>query len=290
MKECSTEGCIRPVFAGGMCSRHYDAMRRSKAPPCMADGCSAPQHALGLCDTHYRSKRQATRPDKCKVVGCERAVTAHGLCQAHYMRSRKHGHIDPTRAHDWGGRSAHPLYETWSWLRRKKGQAKAHEDWMNDFWLFAKEIGEKPSPLHVLRRRDKSEPHRPGNSYWAAVQKTAIQASNKKEYMRLWHKQYRANNPEKHRNYELKRRIGCSAEEFDAMYKKQNGLCAICGQPEARLNPVTQQPRAMAVDHCHTSGKIRGLLCTYHNTGLGLFNDDPELLRKAIAYLESHAA
>jgi Recombination endonuclease VII len=159
---------------------------------------------------------------------------------------------------------------------------------MNDFWLFAKEVGDRPSLRHILKRDDSTRAHGPGNSYWASRDLSPIKSDNKKEYMRLWHKQYRANNPERFRDKELRRRSGISAEEYDTKLAVQNGLCAICGNPEVRLNPLTQEPRALAVDHCHKTGKIRGLLCSDHNTGLGLFNDDIALLRAAIVYLESH--
>jgi len=59
----------------------------------------------------------------------------------------------------------------------------------------------------------------------------------------------------------------------------QGGVCAICGG-------INDNDDALSVDHDHETGRIRGLLCSKCNKGLGSFNDDPELLRKAIAYLE----
>jgi len=72
------------------------------------------------------------------------------------------------------------------------------------------------------------------------------------------------------------------------MHKKQNGLCLICGNAETSRNPKTGEPRSLAVDHDHETGKIRGLLCTFCNTALGKFHDDVEILKKAIDYLISH--
>lgn len=51
--------------------------------------------------------------------------------------------------------------------------------------------------------------------------------------------------------------------DYDAMYEKQGGLCAICGKPEIKKNS------RMAVDHCHSTGNIRGLLCLGCNSKLG---------------------
>lgn len=62
------------------------------------------------------------------------------------------------------------------------------------------------------------------------------------------------------------------------MLAEQNGGCRICGTSNKRGKPL-------AVDHCHTTGKVRGLLCTSHNTALGKFKDDPGLLASAITYL-----
>ena len=68
----------------------------------------------------------------------------------------------------------------------------------------------------------------------------------------------------------------------------QGGVCAICSNTETIVNVRTGKPKALHVDHCHKTGKIRGLLCSRHNKGMGLFNDDPALLRAAAAYLEGH--
>lgn len=65
---------------------------------------------------------------------------------------------------------------------------------------------------------------------------------------------------------------------YAELYKIQNGLCAICSQPE----PYGRQ---LALDHCHDTGAIRGLLCTGCNMALGIFRDDVDVLQKAIEYL-----
>lgn len=74
------------------------------------------------------------------------------------------------------------------------------------------------------------------------------------------------------------RKYGITREEFEHMYDLQLGRCAICQIPlsETRVH----------VDHCHSSQEVRGLLCNLCNPGLGYFQDDPALLRKAAEYLE----
>ncbi|NUP32315.1 MAG: recombinase [Streptomycetaceae bacterium] len=77
------------------------------------------------------------------------------------------------------------------------------------------------------------------------------------------------------RHYHLKRRYGLGADEVDAMIKAQFGICPIC-----------LKPRPEHVDHDHSSGEVRGVLCFNCNSGLGQFKDRPDLLRRAAAYLE----
>jgi len=78
-------------------------------------------------------------------------------------------------------------------------------------------------------------------------------------------------------------------EMYEEMFEKQKGLCEICNRPETRKGASGDVSR-LAVDHCHRSLKIRGLLCHDCNTGLGKFYDDITLLKKAIEYLKEHEA
>lgn len=76
----------------------------------------------------------------------------------------------------------------------------------------------------------------------------------------------------------LRRDYGLTTEDFDTMVTKQNNQCGICGiDLSFGIGPC--------VDHCHTTGKVRGLLCQKCNSGVGLLNDDPKILRAAIDYL-----
>lgn len=84
------------------------------------------------------------------------------------------------------------------------------------------------------------------------------------------------------RSYNRKRAYGVSQEEFDRMAEAQNGVCLICGNPPSGKG----KSNILHVDHCHDTGRIRGLLCTNCNCGIGFFKDDPELVKKALFYLE----
>jgi hypothetical protein len=99
-------------------------------------------------------------------------------------------------------------------------------------------------------------------------------------------KAWRERNPEWskrcHKNWQLKFLYGISVNQYDALVKKQNGKCAICGRPPhgERRNQIF-----LNVDHDHTTGNIRGLLCNSCNLVLGNIDDNQEWLRNAIDYL-----
>lgn len=78
--------------------------------------------------------------------------------------------------------------------------------------------------------------------------------------------------------YARKRRYGITPDDYAALLAQQNHQCAICGTDKPGKQPLV-------VDHCHSSGKVRGLLCGQCNIGLGAFKDDPDRMQTAINYL-----
>jgi hypothetical protein len=78
----------------------------------------------------------------------------------------------------------------------------------------------------------------------------------------------------------LKREYGITPEERNEMFKNQNGKCAICGRHQSEFKKIFN------LDHNHSTGKIRGLLCFRCNCMLGFATDDLNILKKAIKYLE----
>lgn len=84
------------------------------------------------------------------------------------------------------------------------------------------------------------------------------------------------------KNYRLKRNYSISTGQYEEMLKEQLGGCAICE------TTISYGSKSLAVDHCHQTGKVRGLLCTACNTALGLLKEDMELFKKSIQYLELH--
>lgn len=78
------------------------------------------------------------------------------------------------------------------------------------------------------------------------------------------------------------RQYGITNEDYQSLLDKQKGRCAICSTNDLG------KFRHFCVDHCHKTGKVRGLLCHTCNRALGLFKDDPSLLRKAGQYLDDN--
>lgn len=78
------------------------------------------------------------------------------------------------------------------------------------------------------------------------------------------------------------RKYGLTPEMYNTLLDLQEHCCRLCGSPDFTYGS------ALAVDHCHRTGKVRKLLCNVCNRGLGCFRDDPELLERAALYLKLH--
>lgn len=88
---------------------------------------------------------------------------------------------------------------------------------------------------------------------------------------------WRKNNPEKSRLIAVKYKYGIQEVEYKTLMEKSGGKCMIC-----------LEAGASHVDHCHSTGKVRGLLCRACNFGIGFFRDSVPRLKSAISYLESN--
>lgn len=83
--------------------------------------------------------------------------------------------------------------------------------------------------------------------------------------------------PEAVRDRLLRKKYKITVEEYERMLVAQNGVCAICEKQPSK--------RRLHVDHCHKTGRVRGLLCSNCNTAIGKLNDDPALMLKAASYV-----
>ncbi|MFF7881065.1 endonuclease VII domain-containing protein [Streptomyces sp. NPDC020794] len=85
---------------------------------------------------------------------------------------------------------------------------------------------------------------------------------------------------ERRRSWWLKTQFDITVEDYDRMLAEQGGVCAICSGP-----PEGSRWKQFHVDHCHTTGRVRGLLCGRCNRGMGYLCDDSEIALRAAQYL-----
>ncbi|RZI60704.1 MAG: hypothetical protein EOP14_00145 [Pseudomonas sp.] len=112
----------------------------------------------------------------------------------------------------------------------------------------------------------------------------AKNADHVKEYSRVADKEYRSKAEVQlarwmrnlHENYKM------SPQDFNALWTKQEGKCEVCA---VEMAPRGKQKNSVCVDHNHSTGEVRGLLCRDCNRGLGVFRDNPTLLEAAAKYL-----
>lgn len=97
-----------------------------------------------------------------------------------------------------------------------------------------------------------------------------------KEY---YHKKNKEKKIEQVTRWRRSKLYGLSKEDYDRVLQNQKFCCKICGTHQEETH------KGLHVDHCHEEGNVRGLLCYKCNTGLGQFNDNPDLLEKAKEYL-----
>lgn len=198
------------------------------------------------------------------------------------MRWVRHGDANSGHPPDRGSRQAHPLYQLWGSLKRYR-KREVCKEWLEDLWAFANEVKDYPdSDTRVyLERIDDTKPLGPGNWYWKRPILPNANLYTKAEQQR----RFRERNPDAYFKYHC-RRYGTTVEWYEEALRKQNGLCAICGNPETLV--IKGKVPRLAIDHCHHTKVVRGLLCSKCNQGIGCLNHDKGLLMKAIAYLELH--
>lgn len=97
---------------------------------------------------------------------------------------------------------------------------------------------------------------------------------------------YKASSPEEQLKRRLKIDYSLSIEDYQKMLSDQQGLCAICHQPETVKNSRNGSICRLSVDHCHRTGAVRGLLCQACNRALGQLREDPNIAKSLLKYIE----
>ncbi len=100
---------------------------------------------------------------------------------------------------------------------------------------------------------------------------------------------WRERNPDADADKHLRRKYGITLEQYDEMFKLQGGVCALCKQGESTKRRKKGEGRErLAVDHCHDTGRVRGLLCFKCNTAIGALGDTEESAKKVVEYLSAN--
>ena len=133
------------------------------------------------------------------------------------------------------------------------------------------------TPEQIQKRKDYLLSYRTKNAKRISDQKKSVYD---KEKNRIRNKKWYSKNKDKYLDNILRRDYGISSEELRCMLEKQKNVCLICSKK-------CKTGRRLSVDHDHKAGKVRGLLCNKCNNGLGNFDDDISLLKKAIKYIDT---
>lgn len=148
---------------------------------------------------------------------------------------------------------------------------------------------ERQRKSKVLKREKDRESYNAYMREWTRKNKESVNAKRRERRLsdpeiRIKDNERRRSNrdPIHHRNVMLKNNYGITLEQYREMYVAQQGKCAICEDERPDHGKL-----GLVVDHCHTHGHVRKLLCPLCNKGLGQFKDDVQLLAKAIDYLKS---
>lgn len=191
----------------------------------------------------------------CSIDDCNKPHFCRGWCTAHYSRWQRHGD---------------PLYTK----RQPPLPVDATEKWCPRCETT------KPVDAYGRRRNGALMGYcRPCMaSYDVAYRQDENGAENKRRASQKW-----SEGPRK--EYDLQRTYGIGVADYEALLERQGGCCAICGADTPRQ---TLGERHWNVDHCHSTDRVRGLLCNSCNLGIGKFGDDPDLLDAAAMYLRTH--
>lgn len=278
-KQCTEKDCDKKVFARGLCNSHYRIVRSQELGQCSITHCGNLVKGHGLCATHLsRVNRHGTvepqpKPKKyCGADGCSVQVIKAKWCRAHWKEFRTYKQCsiedctDKVVARGWCSK------HYYRWKRHKS------------FDIAQPPIGckvdgckEKHNALGYCHRHYQQ-------TKYGVIPKMLVDCLHcglpieADSYNTKLHPQCVKPRVDDQR---YRKRFGIGLAEYDALFKAQRGVCAICNK---------QSDKKLAVDHDHDTGEVRGLLCGACNRGIGLLKDDAQILHKAIEYLKSHPA
>ena len=152
------------------------------------------------------------------------------------------------------------------------------------FEAFCADVIDTPKTRYAMVAIDVTQPIGPHNFRWALP----VDAEHStRDGIVAYHRVVRQANRDHERNKQLQKDFNIDMAEYLRLLNEQTGVCAICEKPEQNLRGAANVT-ALSVDHNHTNGNVRGLLCGHCNVALGYFCDDARLLERAAAYLRQY--
>jgi len=242
------------------------------------DGCSNKSTARGLCAKHYERWKKHGDPGivlkrarkvvnrLCTIEGCGAKHSGRGYCATHLARLNRFGTPTPEGIKFPSKRGEY----------LSDGITKVCSTCLIDKPVA--EFGKQSVRADGLDIKCK-QCHREKNQmrYADPEKRKRIQESGAR---------WRERNPDNDANKTLKRKYGITLEEYDRLFTAQGGVCALCKKPESvRRRKRDEGRERLAVDHCHDTGRVRGLLCFKCNTAIGALGDTEESAQRVVEYL-----
>jgi hypothetical protein len=202
----------------------------------------------------------------CGRKGCGRPVKARDLCASDYAAALRKGEIQRIRSYR---RPAPKDGQVWC-TSCKQYRPEADFRWNQPRNNWDRSCRECKNVAYRRWYDGDAKDQKPDTP--ADVERRARRAA----YMREWS----SRNRDKVRLKATLRSWGLTEEQYFGLFERQDHRCAVCRTPQ-------RPDRALAIDHCHETGRIRGLCCQDCNLGMGQFADDPDLLEAAARYLRA---
>jgi len=178
------------------------------------------------------------------------------------------------------------VFKPWSEFSRNKHGTMGHQSWCRD--CFREHCGHQKKKEYLITDIGRECSECGQFKLWSEFHGRKDLSTGRASHCKACRRKRTRRDMENGsiRSRELKKKYGISLEDYQQMAEQQGDCCAICGTTEKGM--ARGRKRYWSVDHNHETGAVRGLLCQKCNTLIGLADDNVEILRKAILYLEKY--
>lgn len=256
-RTCSVEGCESAHGAKGYCPKHYQRWVKYGDP-------------LVLKGREYPTRRP------CSVAGCETTSYKRNLCPKHHWRWERYGdplaEKAPRQVKIAKCLHCHEPYE------RRRSQQRFCTHRCATSYRLSDEY--KELAAQGLKRCNDCGAVKPLGDFHLN-QARSLRGGRCKVCISEFYKAHNAKPEVKARNRatQIASKYGLTVADYEARLRMQDHRCALCGRPDGH------DGKRLVIDHCHATGRVRGLLCSRCNSALGYFEDDPHRIANAVAYL-----